>query len=234
VSAIHHGLGGRHLSLLDGHSPDEEIDATLSAATREVLVSVVMPGTTGQVPAFREADRDNLRRGVRYRVLAPAQARITPEVAGRLDAFARHGAEIRTAAAVPMAVLVVDGELALLPGEQRGDSHGELTAFRLPCVVRSVAELFERLWPTGRPFTLGTSRTDGAACTGSGPTGRELDLLGLLVDGYTDESAAVRLGVSTRTVRRMVADLMHRLGARSRFQAGAMAADRGWLLELAG
>jgi DNA-binding NarL/FixJ family response regulator len=28
----------------------------------------------------------------------------------------------------------------------------------------------------------------------------------------------------------MVAQIMHRLGARSRFQAGVKAADRGWLL----
>jgi hypothetical protein len=31
----------------------------------------------------------------------------------------------------------------------------------------------------------------------------------------------------------MMADLMHRLGARSRFQAGAKAAGRGWLMEQA-
>ncbi|MGW4127300.1 response regulator transcription factor [Amycolatopsis japonica] len=88
--------------------------------------------------------------------------------------------------------------------------------------IRTVPiELFERLWrPSGPPST--------------GPTQRELDLLMLLMNGYTDESAAARLGISERTVRRMVSDLMHRLSARSRFQAGAKAADRGWLIELAG
>ncbi|ANN20020.1 hypothetical protein SD37_33390 [Amycolatopsis orientalis] len=229
MTTIHYGLNQRHLSLLGGRSPHEGIDVTISAATREVLVAVVLTGTTARVTAFRDADRDNLRRGVRYRVLAPARARTIPDVAGQLDAFVRQGAEIRTVAAVPMAALVVDGGLALLPGEQRGDGHHELTAFRLPGVVRSVAELFERLWRTGTPFTAGTPRSSGP-----GPTGRELDLLELLVNGHTDESAAARLGVSVRTVRRMVAELMNRLGARSRFQAGAKAADRGWLLERAG
>nr|WP_240522031.1 helix-turn-helix transcriptional regulator [Amycolatopsis vastitatis] len=61
---------------------------------------------------------------------------------------------------------------------------------------------------------------------------RERQLLTLLTAGYTDESAAVRLGVSVRTVRRMVAGIMDRLGARSRFQAGVKAADRGWLLDV--
>ncbi|MFI9452693.1 LuxR C-terminal-related transcriptional regulator [Amycolatopsis sp. NPDC052450] len=194
---------------------------TLPTATREVLVLMAM---AGPLPMFRTADRDNLRRGVRYRVLVPVEAGNNPEAARRLDTFASHGAEIRTVPAVPMTAMVVDGTLALLPGDQRG----ELTESRVPSVVRVVAELFERLWrPSERPFSA-------APCTGSGPTRREVDLLTLLMNGYTDESAAARLGISERTVRRMVSDLMHRLSARSRFQAGAKAADRGWLIELAG
>ncbi|SFI35302.1 helix-turn-helix transcriptional regulator [Amycolatopsis regifaucium] len=216
MTTIHYGLDRADLSLPGGRAPD--VAAKLSAATREVLVVMAASSTTGPLPVFRDADRDNLRRGVRYRVLAPVEARIIRGVAERLDTFASHGAEIRTVAAVPMTAIVVDDTLALLPGEE----CGELAVFRLPSVVKAVAELFERLWLAGTPPT------------GSGPTARELDLLALLVDGYTDESAAARLGISVRTVRRMVSDLMHRLGARSRFQAGAKTADRGWLAELAG
>ena len=47
--------------------------------------------------------------------------------------------------------------------------------------------------------------------------------------GVTDEAAANRLGVSLRTVRRRVADLMERLDASSRFEAGLKAGRRGWL-----
>ncbi|OHV47242.1 hypothetical protein BCD48_19545 [Pseudofrankia sp. BMG5.36] len=61
------------------------------------------------------------------------------------------------------------------------------------------------------------------------PSPAELLLLQLLADGAKDESAARSLGVSVRTVRRMVADLMRRLEARSRFQAGILAKRRGWL-----
>lgn len=58
-------------------------------------------------------------------------------------------------------------------------------------------------------------------------------MLRLLSLGATDEFAAAQLGISVRTVRRMVAQIMNRLGARSRFQAGVKAADRGWLLDRA-
>ena len=44
-----------------------------------------------------------------------------------------------------------------------------------------------------------------------------------------DEQIARALGMSVRTVRRRVADLMDELGADSRFQAGVEAVRRGWI-----
>jgi DNA-binding CsgD family transcriptional regulator len=107
--------------------------------------------------------------------------------------------------------------------------------FRLPSVVATTAELFERIWLTATPLLAPEPHEPTAAPAGAlaarALDARERELLSLLSAGSTDESAAARLGVSVRTVRRMMADLMHRLGARSRFQAGAMAAGRGWLME---
>ena len=54
-------------------------------------------------------------------------------------------------------------------------------------------------------------------------------MLRLLAGGLTDEMIARRLGVSVRTARRAASDLLSRLGARSRFQAGARAVAREWL-----
>ncbi len=54
-------------------------------------------------------------------------------------------------------------------------------------------------------------------------------LLQQLAAGAQDEQIARRLGVSLRTVRRRVADVMSELGAESRFQAGVEAAKRGWI-----
>ncbi|WP_247597705.1 LuxR C-terminal-related transcriptional regulator [Streptomyces sp. RKND-216] len=54
-------------------------------------------------------------------------------------------------------------------------------------------------------------------------------MLDLLTEGMTDEAVARQLGVSVRTTRRITAELMQRLGARSRFEAGVLAAGRGWV-----
>ena len=50
-----------------------------------------------------------------------------------------------------------------------------------------------------------------------------------LASGAKDEQIARTLGLSLRTVRRRVADLMIQLGVDTRFQAGAEAVRRGWL-----
>ena len=47
--------------------------------------------------------------------------------------------------------------------------------------------------------------------------------------GLTDDTVARRMGVSVRTVRRIMADIMRRLDATSRFEAGVKVVHRGWL-----
>jgi len=54
-------------------------------------------------------------------------------------------------------------------------------------------------------------------------------LLGQLAGGAKDEQIARALGLSVRTVRRRVAELLEELGADSRFQAGVEAVRRGWI-----
>lgn len=60
-------------------------------------------------------------------------------------------------------------------------------------------------------------------------TDADLTLLAALARGGKDEIVARRLGVSTRTFRRRLLDLMQRLGVTSRFQIGATAARAGLL-----
>jgi DNA-binding NarL/FixJ family response regulator len=54
-----------------------------------------------------------------------------------------------------------------------------------------------------------------------------LQILRMLGAGLKDEAAARSLGLSLRTYRRRVAELMASLGAESRFQAGLRARELG-------
>ena len=62
----------------------------------------------------------------------------------------------------------------------------------------------------------------------SGASDRRL-LLDQLARGAKDEQIARTLGLSLRTVRRRVAELLDDLEASSRFQAGVEAVRRGWI-----
>ena len=76
---------------------------------------------------------------------------------------------------------------------------------------------------------LAESEWDRARAADDALAPSEDTLLRLLAEGKTDTAVAARLGVSPRTVRRHAAGLMGRLGATSRFEAGARAAQRGWI-----
>ena len=76
---------------------------------------------------------------------------------------------------------------------------------------------------------LGAGGRRCPASTAARPGRPQRFLLRQLAAGAKDEQIARTLGVSLRTVRRRIADLMTELGADSRFQAGVEAARRGWL-----
>ncbi|KOV87291.1 hypothetical protein ADL03_07860 [Nocardia sp. NRRL S-836] len=211
-----------------GRVPAEtRITALLAAAQHEVLVmSSLTTAVNHPLGVVRRHDHDNLRRGVRYRLVVPDDARTAPVLGPQLGMLSLAGADVRTVTEVPTDAMVIDGTVVVLPAEQQ--SAGRVAMFRLPSLVTTTVELFERVWTSGVPlaaYDLPVSAELGM---------RERELLSLLSSGSTDEKAAARLGVSVRTVRRMVSDIMNRLGARSRFQAGVKAADRGWLMERTG
>ena len=216
------------LSLVTDNTPapgHAGVDALLASAASEVVVMSTSAGA-GQIGTFRRVDHENLRRGVRYRVLFPDSARLS----GTLSNLAMAGAEVRTDVEVPMEALVIDGQTAVLPADRSATgSLAGAAVFQLPSVVTATVGLFKRIWPAAVPL----APTGLLDARDEMLTARERDLLTLLCAGATDESAAARLGISVRTVRRTVADIMNRLGARSRFQAGAKAAGRGWLMETA-
>lgn len=73
---------------------------------------------------------------------------------------------------------------------------------------------------------------EASSCPGSevgSPPAHLVAVLAMLASGSTDDRAAERLGLSSRTYSRRGAELMVALGTESRFEAGAEAARRGWL-----
>jgi DNA-binding NarL/FixJ family response regulator len=119
-------------------------------------------------------------------------------------------------------MLVVDRSSAVLPIDPENSSLGA-EVVHSQSVVAALVAMFEMAWERAVPL-------DGEQPTAAdAPSAQEIALLKLLAQGHTDEVAARKLGLSLRTVRRMTSNVAVKLGARSRFETGVLAARSGWL-----
>lgn len=179
-----------------------------------------------QTPDAKEASKplneQMLERGVAIRCIYQESFRNEPKLLGYARWLTELGGQARTVPIVPMLMVVYDRSTVLLPIDPADTKAGALE-IRSPGIVAVAYALFEELWADAVPFGQSAARDE----EGLDPVQRQL--LQLLAAGHTDELAARRLGVSLSTVRRSMAVLMDRLDARSRFQAGIHAAQRGWL-----
>jgi DNA-binding CsgD family transcriptional regulator len=168
----------------------------------------------------REASRE--RKGTDLRVLVDQTCRVA-EVAPWLDMPDTAGLAVRMMRHVPHDLLVVGEEMVLIPA---GSCVGEpvLAMVREPIGVRMIRSLFGAVWARALPF----EESDGSGTLGCDEVKQRI--LELLAEGAKDAVIANRLGMSLRTCRRHVAEILSELGAVSRFQAGTLAARRGVIL----
>lgn len=178
------------------------------------------------VDAATPLDRDLLERGVRFRNIYLDSIRNDAKTLAYARWQADLGGEIRTVPALPMRMIVYDRELGIVPIDPEDTSAGAVL-IQGPGLIAALIALFDQVWAKATP--LAAHRRHRIKGDDDMPSSQELELLRLLAQGLTDELVSRRLGISVRTMRRIAADLMERLGARSRFQAGALAVARGWL-----
>ncbi|WP_206300246.1 helix-turn-helix transcriptional regulator [Streptomyces mangrovisoli] len=227
------GLRGHYLDSLSRGSVDfevipgvEEVRAALNRAgaecTEEMLTS--QPGGNRVPEVLQEAlarDTAMLSRGVRMRTLYHHTARFNGPSQAYVATVSALGAEYRTAHELFGRLIVFDRKTAFVP--ERGDTWGAVV-IREPSVVHYLCEVFEQAWTQAAPFS-------DAAADGLELVAKDIHrtIVRLLAAGLKDESIARRIGMSLRTARKHIADIMESLGAESRFQAGVLAAQQGLL-----
>jgi len=169
--------------------------------------------------AMAELVREQIEKGRRSRAIYPVRATTVAEDTLRLRSAV--GEEIRLLPDLPTRMFIIGTTHVILP-EPLGFVDEPRSLVRQRGWVQAMILWFEALWEKATPLVL-----EGTA-TGRGEDMRTF-LLQQLAAGAQDEQIARRLGVSLRTVRRRVAELLAELGAESRFQAGVEAAKRGWI-----
>jgi len=118
---------------------------------------------------------------------------------------------------MPTRLFVISGTHAVLP-EPLGFADEPRLLVRQGALVAALTLLFELYWERSVAVPEAEGRVD-----------ERVFVVRQLASGAKDEQIARTLGLSLRTVRRRVADLMIELGVDTRFQAGAEAVRRGWL-----
>lgn len=174
------------------------------------------PGTAAGSTAGRGRRRRSPSIGVRRIVPRHALAALPHSVPRQLPGRARQTESI------PFKMILVDRCVAAVPLDLQLHYHG-LLLIRDPVVVRALARTHETWWETGEELPTAGTRTPG------GLSARLRPVLEAMVAGLTDETAATRLGLSSRTYSRRVGEVLTALGTTSRFRAGAEAARRGWI-----
>ncbi|WP_324789443.1 helix-turn-helix transcriptional regulator [Streptomyces sp. H51] len=218
-------------TMTDGKELDQLIEEEVAGCSTEVLF---IQQRVDHRLLGRKWLADAGGRGVRVRAVFQHAARYHLPSEGFMDTATRSGAEIRTVGEVPLRMVVIDRSVCVLrvpealeaattgtDGEPRaGGEENIALAVRNPVLVSVLAAAFEETWNRASSYT----------CTDPQPSwlGDELVLaiMRLMATGMKDDAIARRLGVSLRTCRRHVSDLMQNLGASSRFQAGVEARRR--------
>ncbi|MFF0433776.1 helix-turn-helix domain-containing protein [Streptomyces sp. NPDC004327] len=213
------------------HLPDvAQIRARLAALTDSVRgeVMVFAPGgaqTEANRQAARPLNERLLGRGVVMRTVYLDSVRNDPATVAHARELTGLGGQVRTVATLPIRMTLVDREAAVVPVDSEDSSAGAVVLTgRGP--LTALCSLFETVWETARPLGDTAARR---ADDGDELDRQEAAALRLLAEGHTDEGIAKRMGLSHRTARRIATVLMERLGARSRFEAGVRAVQRGWL-----
>jgi DNA-binding CsgD family transcriptional regulator/sugar-specific transcriptional regulator TrmB len=196
----------------------------LGAKAQDTFWAMVPVHVDGSLaPVEKTPDMSLLERGIKMRTIYLQSMTVSRPGLEYAAALHRLGGEIRATPRLPMRLLIIDSELAIMPMDPEEQSASAVI-HRSPAVVALALALFDCYWSRSSDLFAPQDRDSGAPLTA-----HEAEVLRLLAGGAKDEQVARQLGISLRTARRITANLSERLDATSRFELGVAAARRGWV-----
>ncbi len=197
-------------------------------AEREVMAFVTDNPVAVSGPE-NEAEGVAVARGVTYRIVIERALLTSPEEFAEVSASLGRDVNIRVVDRVPTKLVVADGLLAMVPLSGKGSEPAALV-IHASGLLESLSGLFESVWREATPLVLVGPGSETMVEAQIGPDAYDLQVMSLLLAGFTDASIAKQLDVGLRTVQRRVQGLMQLAGATSRLQLGWHAHDRGWIV----
>lgn len=195
----------------------ENINAFIAAAVSDCRKELLTAQPEGRRKAStlavaEERDIRALERGVRMRTLYQHPARHSPPTREYVADIVARGAEVRTLDEFFKRLIVVDRQVAIIPGPA---GNQVAVAIRERSLIAYLVDIFERSWERAQPFSF-----SGAQAERHIADDVRAMTIRLLVEGHSDPASAKRLGVSTRTYAGYIAALKEEHGVETRFQLG--------------
>ncbi|KDN84440.1 helix-turn-helix domain-containing protein [Kitasatospora cheerisanensis] len=199
--------------------------AELAGSVRQEVATFAPGGAHSEedLRASRQPNAALLERGVQMRTVYLDSVRNHRPTLDHVTWLNLQGGQVRTVPELPIRMIIFDRQQAVLPIDTE-DARAGAVVLRGAGTVAALCALFEGVWASAIP--VGDAPR---CCDENEMPPHELAVLKMLAQGHTDEAIAKRMGVSPRTARRFAANLMERLDARSRFEAGVHAVQDGWL-----
>lgn len=198
----------------------------IKSAREEIAVFDAPPYVLESHEAQTEQAERIATSGLRFRTVFDRSLLEDPEHVRRIMHGVESGESARVAD-VPLKLAIIDREWAMLPLLHAGGRTPEAVVIvRRSVLLDSLLALFESVWQQAVEVKR---QTDDQLLLLGTPEGEMRQIAQLLAANMTDTAIAHLLGVSERTVRRRIKDLMDELRADSRFLAGVRAAQRGWV-----
>lgn len=207
----------------DEHSITERWYQLQKAAEREVRGFDCPPYFADPAdPDPMELER--LSEGVSYRVIYAEEVLRAPGRWRDLEAGISAGEQSRIVQRLPAKLTLFDDFAATLPvsgrpGAADNGSRAVVVVHRSP-MLDALSALFEAYWDQAVPLVLNAEGVHAMAA--HVPSLDDARLIRLLSAGFGNDAIQRALGVSASTVQRRIHELMERLGAKTRFQAGLM------------
>lgn len=209
--------GGEEIEIVTGSEALGRWFVRLQQEAREEIITLDRPPYA--LTTSNPVEKTAMTRGVQYRAIYAPEALEWPGVLGDIRELVKHGELARVLPGLRIKLAISDRRLALMP-LSLDLTDVRAAVIRPSTLLDGLIDYWELCWKQAVPL-------DAPADDPLAEDDRAL--LMLLVSGLKDEAIARQLGWSIRTMRRRISRLHELLGAANRFQAGVIAARRGWL-----
>jgi DNA-binding MarR family transcriptional regulator len=217
----------RIIELITSHTAMAQVFDLMTRSARDEVIGLIRPPLwVTRLDLSAEDDRPSQResqaRGVSYRSIISEEMLNCPGSMENIRADIQAGEEVRVAPFLPFKAVMVDRRMALIP-LNLDDADSPSLLVRSSSLMDALYALFAFLWRNAVPMRVAGNELQHESVPAE-LSNETRELVSLMAVGLNDKTIAHDLHIPMRTLTRRIAELKRELEARTRFQAGWLAA----------